>query len=76
MHFTEELSGNYRKHRKALPAMAISDTSHISCVGNDYSYDQIFSRFIAGLGQAGDAVLAVSTSSNSTNVLKAAEAVQ
>ena len=51
MHFAEELTGRYRENRKALPAIAISDPSHISCVSNDFGYDFIFSRYIEGLGE-------------------------
>lgn len=73
MHFAEELSGRYRENRPALPALAISDPSHISCVGNDYGYQYIFSRYLEGLATAGDALLAISTSGNSANVLEAAK---
>lgn len=73
MHFAEELSGRFREDRPALPAISISDPSHISCVGNDYGFDQVFSRFIAGLGNKGDVLLAISTSGNSKNVLLAIE---
>ena len=73
MHFAEELSGRFRNDRKALAAVSISDPSHISCVGNDYGYDFIFSRYIEALGNAGDVLLAISTSGNSKNVLKAIE---
>jgi D-sedoheptulose 7-phosphate isomerase len=71
MHFAEELSGRYRGNRKALAAMAISDPSHISCVGNDFGYDFVFSRFVEGLGKAGDVLLGISTSGNSRNVIEA-----
>ncbi len=71
MHFAEELSGRYRENRKALAAMAISDPSHMSCVGNDFGYDFIFSRFVEGLGKRGDVLLAISTSGNSRNVIEA-----
>ncbi|MDF9798324.1 D-sedoheptulose 7-phosphate isomerase [Catalinimonas alkaloidigena] len=71
MHFAEELSGRYRENRPALPALAISDPSHLSCVGNDFGYDYVFSRFLEGLGKAGDALLAISTSGNSKNVIEA-----
>lgn len=73
MHFAEELTGRYRQNRAALPAICISDASHISCVGNDYGFDYIFSRFIEGLGKKGDCLLAISTSGNSSNILKATE---
>lgn len=73
MHFAEELTGRYRENRKALPAIAISDPSHISCVSNDFGYDFIFSRFIEGLGKSGDVLLGISTSGQSKNVLRAAE---
>ncbi|MBX2843172.1 MAG: D-sedoheptulose 7-phosphate isomerase [Flammeovirgaceae bacterium] len=73
MHFAEELTGRYRENRPSLPAIAISDVSHISCVSNDYGYDHIFSRFIEGLGKEGDVVLGISTSGNSKNVVKAFE---
>jgi D-sedoheptulose 7-phosphate isomerase len=73
MHFAEELSGRFRDDRPALPAIAISDPGHISCVSNDYGYDFVFSRFVEGLGNEGDVLLAISTSGNSANVLKAAE---
>lgn len=73
MHFAEELTGRYRENRKALPAIAISDASHMSCVSNDFGYDFIFSRFIEGLGKPGDVLLGISTSGNSKNVLRAAE---
>lgn len=71
MHFAEELTGRYRGDRKALPAISISDASHISCVGNDYGYDFIFSRYLEALGNKGDVLLAISTSGNSKNVLNA-----
>ncbi len=73
MHFAEELSGRYRDNRRALPAVSISDPSHLSCVGNDYGFDYVFSRYLEAMGKAGDVLLAISTSGNSENVLKAAE---
>ena len=76
MHFAEELSGRYRDNRPALGAVSISDPSHMSCVGNDYGYDHVFSRYIEGVGRSGDVLLAISTSGNSGNVIKAAEAAK
>lgn len=73
MHFAEELTGRYRDNRKAIPAISISDPSHMSCVGNDYGYDFVFSRYLEALGNTGDVLLAISTSGNSGNVIKAAE---
>jgi D-sedoheptulose 7-phosphate isomerase len=76
MHFAEELSGKFRNDRPALPALSISDPSHMSCVGNDYGYEYVFSRYIEALGQKGDVLLAISTSGNSKNVLRAIEAAK
>lgn len=76
MHFAEELTGRYCEDRRALPAIAISDASHITCVGNDYGYDYIFSRYIEALGKEGDVLVAISTSGNSSNICKAAEAAK
>jgi len=76
MHFAEELSGRYRGNRPALGAVSISDPSHMSCVGNDYGYDHVFSRYVEGIGRTGDVLLAITTSGNSGNVIKAAEAAK
>ena len=76
MHFAEELSGRYRDDRRALAAIAISDVSHLSCVSNDYGYDFVFSRFVEGLGNAGDVLLGLTTSGNSANVIRAVEAAR
>lgn len=76
MHFAEELTGRYRDDRPSLPAIAISDPSHLSCVGNDYGYAHVFSRFVEGMGRQGDVLLGISTSGNSENVVKAAEAAR
>lgn len=76
MHFAEELTGRYRDDRRAIPALSISDPSHISCVGNDYGYEFIFSRYLEALGNKGDVLLAISTSGNSKNVLRAIEAAR
>lgn len=73
MHFAEELTGRYRGDRPSIAALSISDPSHISCVGNDYGFEFIFSRFVEGVGQKGDVLLGISTSGNSANVIKAAE---
>lgn len=73
MHFAEELSGRFREDRPALPAIAVSDASHITCAANDYGFESIFSRFVEAIGKKGDAVLAISTSGNSANVVKAAK---
>ena len=76
MHFAEELSGRYRDNRPALAAIAISDVSHITCTGNDYGFDFLFSRVIEGLGQAGDVLLGISTSGNSANIWQALSAAK
>lgn len=76
MHFAEELSGRFRENRKALAAMAISDASHITCTGNDYGFDFIFSRMVEALGQQGDVLLGISTSGNSRNIIEAVAAAR
>lgn len=73
IHFAEELSGKFRNARAALPAVAISDPGHISCVSNDFGYEFIFRRFLEAHLKNGDAILAISTSGTSANVIKAAE---
>lgn len=73
MHFAEELTGRYREHRPSYPAIAISDPSHISCVSNDYGYNFVFSRYLEGVGRAGDVLFCLSTSGNSENIITAIE---
>jgi D-sedoheptulose 7-phosphate isomerase len=73
MHFAEELTGRYRDNRKALPAICVSDPSHLSCVSNDYGYEFVFSRYLEALGNKGDVFLGISTSGNSTNIIGAAQ---
>ena len=72
MHFAEELSGRYRDDRKPFAALSLSDPSAMTCIGNDYGFEQVFARQTQALGQAGDVLLAISTSGNSANVLAAA----
>ena len=76
MHFAEELTGRFRKERAPLPAMAINDASHLTCVSNDYGYEFIFSRYIEAWGNKGDILLAISTSGNSKNIILAVEAAK
>jgi len=76
MHFAEELTGRYRDNRPGIAAVSISDPSHITCVGNDYGFDQVFSRYVESVGQAGDVLLGITTSGNSANVLRAAKAAK
>lgn len=76
MHFAEELTGRYRKDRAALGATAISDPGHLTCVGNDLGYEQVFSRYLEGHGRAGDCLVALSTSGSSKNILRAAQAAR
>lgn len=73
MHFAEELTGRYRDDRPGYAATAISDPSHLSCVGNDYGYEQVFARYVAAHGRAGDVLLAITTSGTSKNVVAAAK---
>ena len=74
MHFAEELTGRYRDNRRAIPAISISDPSHLACVANDYGYEFVFSRYVEALGNEGDVLLGISTSGNSGNVVRAFEA--
>ena len=76
MHFAEELTGRFRRDRRPLAALAISDPGHLSCVANDFGYPEIFARFVQAHGRAGDVLLAISTSGTSANVLAAAEAAR
>ena len=71
-HFATELTGRYAKNRKALPAMALSaDGSLLTCIGNDYGFDQVFSRQIEGLAKPGDLVVVLTSSGNSANIIAA-----
>lgn len=71
-HFAEELTGRFRKNRKPYPAIAINDPAYLTCVGNDFSFDEVFSRFIEATGNKNDVLLAISTGGNSENVVRAA----
>lgn len=75
-HFAEELTGRFRSDRVPLPAISINDAAHITCVGNDFSFSEIYSRYIDAIGQKGDVLLAISTSGNSENVLKACDSAK
>jgi D-sedoheptulose 7-phosphate isomerase len=76
MHFAEELTGRFRRDRRPLAAMAISDPGYLSCTANDFGYPQVFARFVQAHGRPGDVLVAISTSGTSANVLAAAEAAR
>ncbi len=71
MHFAEELTGVFRHHRKALPAIALSDPGHLTCTANDLGYEGVFARAVEALGREGDIFVSLTTSGNSSNLLKA-----
>jgi D-sedoheptulose 7-phosphate isomerase len=73
MHFAEEMTGRFRENRDPLPAIAITDPAHLTCTANDFGYSYVFSRYLRALASKGDVLLAISTSGNSENVLRAAE---
>ncbi len=74
-HFAAELIGRFEAERQELAAIALTtDSSSLTAVGNDYGFDQIFSKQVRGLGHAGDVLLAISTSGNSANVIAAIKA--
>lgn len=73
MHFAEEWTGRFRKDREALPAIAFSDPSQLTCIANDFGFDEVFARSVAAYGKAGDLLVAISTSGNSPNVRRAVE---
>lgn len=73
MHFSEELTGRYRKDRRALAALSLSEPAHLSCVANDFGYQNVFARYVEALGKPGDVLLAISTSGQSKNILLACE---
>jgi D-sedoheptulose 7-phosphate isomerase len=76
MHFAEELTGRFKKNRASLPATAISDPSLLTCVANDFGFEQVFSRYVEAHGQDGDTLLAISTSGESSNVIQAIHAAR
>ena len=73
MHFAEELTGFFRKKRRAFPAIALSDPAHMSCVANDTDYTQVFARGVEAYGVEGDVFIVLTTSGNSTNIIAAVE---
>lgn len=76
MHFAEEMTGRYRQDRKPYRAVAISDVSHMACVGNDYGYEHVFSRWIEAMGTDKDVLIAITTSGTSKNIVAAAKAAK
>lgn len=79
MHFCEELTGRFRKpapgqpDRPPMPAIACTDAGHLTCVANDYGYDEVFARWTKALGKPGDVLVAISTSGNSASVVRAVD---
>ena len=76
MHFAEEFTGRFRKERRALPSISISDSSHITCVGNDYGFDFVFAKGVEAFGQEGDFFFGISTSGNSKNIIEAVKSAK
>jgi D-sedoheptulose 7-phosphate isomerase len=73
MHFAEEWTGRFRKDRAALPAIAFSDPSQLTCIANDFGFDEVFARSVEAYGKRGDLLVAITTSGGSPNILKAIE---
>jgi len=73
MHFAEEWTGRFRKDRDPMPVIALGESSHLTCVSNDFGFESVFSRLIQALGHDGDLLIAISTSGNSKNIIKAAQ---
>jgi D-sedoheptulose 7-phosphate isomerase len=73
IHFAEEFTGRFNKERRALPAISLTDPGYLTCVGNDYGYDEVFARGVTAFGKPGDVLLGITTSGNSRNVIRAAE---
>ncbi|MBI5364835.1 MAG: SIS domain-containing protein [Planctomycetes bacterium] len=73
MHFAEEFTGRFRKDRAALPAIAFSDPSQLTCIANDFGFDEVFARSVEAYGKKGDLLVAITTSGNSPNILRAIE---
>ena len=71
MHFAEELTGQFRGKRKALPAIALADPGHLSCVANDMGFDAVFSRGVEAFGRPSDLLIVLTTSGNSKNIFNA-----
>ncbi|MDP1881235.1 MAG: SIS domain-containing protein [Parachlamydiaceae bacterium] len=70
-HFAEELTGVFKKVRPALPAISLSEPGHLTCVGNDLGFDQVFSRGVEAFGKSGDIFVGLTTSGNSPNIINA-----
>lgn len=70
-HFAEELTGFFRKKRRALPAIALSEPGHLTCVANDAGFEHVFSRAIEAYGKEGDLFIGLTTSGNSVNIVRA-----
>jgi len=75
-HFAEELTGVFRKKRKALPAIALADAGHLTCTGNDLGFESVFARGVEAFGKLGDIFIGLTTSGNSANIIRAFEAAQ
>lgn len=73
MHFAEEWTGRFRKDRAALPAIAFSDPSQLTCIANDFGFDSVFARSVEAYGKKGDLLVAITTSGGSPNILRALE---
>jgi D-sedoheptulose 7-phosphate isomerase len=75
-HLAEELTGRFRNDRRPLPAISINDPAYLTCTANDYTFDDVFSRYVEAVGRQGDVLIAISTSGRSRNVLRAVEAAR
>jgi D-sedoheptulose 7-phosphate isomerase len=76
-HLAAELVGRLVRDRRALPGLALStDSSALTCIANDFGYDEVFARQVTGLGRTGDVLVAISTSGNSSNVMRAVQAAK
>jgi D-sedoheptulose 7-phosphate isomerase len=76
LHFAEECTGRFRKERKALPALSLTEPAHLTCVANDYGWKEVFARGVEAYGKPGDVLVLLTTSGNSPNVVRAAEAAR
>ena len=76
LHFAEEFTGRFKGDRKALPVIPLLDGANLTCIANDYGFENIFSRGVEAYGKPGDVLLAISTSGNSGNIIKAVEAAR